>query len=348
MLPVESITMTTLRTACVVPVLLLLVLADMPTAAEDTKGQWVEISFDVEKKKANVTGMVVDRTTGDIYTIANHGAPHQGGGKGVWKSTDRGDTFARVDDGKVSGGGWNPHCIDIDPAGQRLGVFPMYGTAAITLDGGKTWRPCDRHFDWASVDWTDPEAKTILGTFHETKPGMRLSHDGGKTWQPLDFSYREALGLFDAKTLVVGRANGIHRSTDDGKTWTKVADVLPTSRALKVLKGTGYFLSEKGLLVSKDKGLTWAVQGTAIPDKTAWVGPYFGKDEKHIFVVGRDGVQETTDGGQTWKVVTPLPKPIAEKEFKRNWGNGPCLGYDPNRDTFYISFPGSPMFRYQR
>lgn len=340
--------MTTYRTMCAAPVLVLMALAGQPSSAVNPKGQWVEIAFEVEKKKANVTGMAVDRLSGDIYTIANHGAPHQGGGKGVWKSTDRGATFVRVDDGKVSGGGWNPHCIDIDPAGRRVGVFPMYGTGAITLDGGKTWRLCDRHFDWASVDWTDPEAKTILGTFHETKPGMRLSHDGGKTWLPLEFSYRDALGLFDATTLVVGRGNGIHRSTDDGKTWTKVSDLAPTSRALRVFNGVGYFLSAKGVLVSKDKGLTWEVQGNAVPDPSAWVGPYFGKDDKHLFVVGKEGIQETMDGGATWKVVTPLPKAIAEKEFKQNWGNGPCLGYDIKGDTFYISFPASLMFRYQR
>src|SRR6059058_57845 len=56
------------------------------------------------------------------------------------------------------------------------------------------------------------------------------------------------------------------------------------------------------LLVSKGKGATWEIQGSPI---AAGDGPYFGKDEKQIMVVTKEGLQTTEDGGTTWTLAAP-------------------------------------------
>lgn len=70
-----------------------------------------------------------------------------------------------------------------------------------------------------------------------------------------------------------------------------------------VFKGAVYWVGAEGLIVSKNKGKTWQVQGSAVD---AIMGPFFGKDEKHIVVIGLKGIFETTDAGKEWTNVMPL------------------------------------------
>jgi photosystem II stability/assembly factor-like uncharacterized protein len=343
---------------CCVIALLLLANAGILLAADDPipgapragKDEWVELDLKVAGKKAFLTALAADRTTGDVYTLLHHGAPHTKGSQGLWKSTDKGVTFARIDGGKIGGGGWNAFSIDIDPAGKRLAVFPMYGTGALTLDAGKTWRPIGEHFDYGSVDWSDPDAQTIMATHHERKPGMRVSTNGGNDWRPLGFPDRDALGVLDSKTLLHGSGAGIFRSLDSGQTWKKVHDKPVTSRAVRVYKGRAYFLTDAGVLVSDDKGATWQIQGTPPPDVDAWIGPIFGKSEAHLLVIGPKGIFESTDAAKSWNLVAPLPAAYKGKfgDRNRSWANGPHLGYDPDANMLYICLANQPAYRWER
>jgi hypothetical protein len=95
------------------------------------------------------------------------------------------------------------------------------------------------------------------------------------------------------------------------------------------------------VLVSKDKGATWAVLGSPV---AAGAGPYFGKDEKSIMVVTKQGLSETTDAGQTWNVVAPLPPGY---EFSPT-GWFVNFAWDPVRNVFYISTMGKPALKFER
>src|SRR5262249_6197699 len=151
--------------------------------------------------------------------------------------------------------------------------------------------------------WTDPRARRMFGVRHESGEVGLLSADSGATWKELEKGFK-CFGVFDFDTLVTSRGEGIDRSTDGGVTWKRVSDLTPTGRVMMFRNGSGYWLYEKGILVSSDKGASWTpLSGTV----SAWFGPYFGKDDKHMVVVGKAGFQETTDGGRTWSVVTPGP-----------------------------------------
>jgi photosystem II stability/assembly factor-like uncharacterized protein len=310
------------------------------------KGQWTPIH-------EGTGGVTVDRTNGDVYLVVTGKEIFKEKGQGIWKSSDRGSTFSRADGEVVGGRCETGYALCSDPNGKRHFCFMLDGPSGYTLDGGKTWEKIakvNRGWDFAAVDWSAAIPQTIFGFEHENGGKLHLSEDAGKSWRklgefPMDRTGRTfGVGVVEANTLVrwSGTAAGIERSADRGATWTKVSDEMPSGHVMVVFKEACYWVGQKGLLVSKDKGVTWAWQGQPVP--AAW-GPYFGKDENHIVVAAKGGLQETTDGGQTWSLVAPLPE-----MFKNPPGPGWFLNlaFDPVNNVFYASWMGKPAYRFQR
>jgi len=329
-----------------------LIVAALPAIAlaQQPAPNWVNISEPIVKQLTDsgkkiawpgqTAGVVVDPANGDVYMII----PDQG----IWKSSDRGVTFARADNGEIGGRCETGYSINVDPAGGgRLACFMLDGKCAMTLDGGKTWQPfkgVGRNWDFAAVDWSQPQPRAIFAARHESGGEMYTSNDGGKSWKQIDKDLKyTAVGIFDEMTLVTTKGEGILRSTDGGTTWEKVSDLQPLGRVMKIYKNVAYWIAKDGLITSTDKGKTWKRQGTNID--AGW-GPFFSDDEKHIMLAGRKGFIETRDGGETWKIVAPLP-PIKEFDDHRpGWFLN--AAWDPKGDVFYASRMGFATFKLQR
>ena len=289
-------------------------------------------------------GVAVDRVDGAVYMVLS--------GQGIWKSSDQGASFTQVD-GKVIGGRCETgYALQMDPKGGRLFCFMLDGPSGCTLDGGRTWSgltQVGRGWDYAAVDWSVEKPRVIYGLEHESGGKVWLSTDAGRTWARMGEAPTVGnaapfgMGVFDPKTLVRWRGReGIERSSDTGATWTKVSDEVPVSHVMGVFQDTGYWLSEKGLLVSRDRGASWTVQGA--PVTAAW-GPYFGKDARQLVVVGKDGIRESSDGGGSWRVVAALPPGFQDLAIPGWFLN---FGFDPGKNAFYASRMGKPTYLYQR
>jgi photosystem II stability/assembly factor-like uncharacterized protein len=333
--------------------------------APEEKGKWTVISDKLVSstpvppdfnglpgKTLKTTGVAVDRTTGAVIVVLMRSQ--------IFRSTDKGKTFERIDGGKVSGicqTGWS---INLDPDnGKRMACFLIYGMGGLTLDGGKTWKQFPGNFDFGAVDWSAAEPQVMLGIDHGGR--LNLTKDAGKTWKlsGTDRESRESgssvgVGVVDSGTLLVHRkkGSGIERSTDDGETWTKVSDLNPKSAVAVVFKDAVYWVGAEGLIVSKDKGKTWQLQGTSVD---AIMGPFFGKDEKHIVVVGLKGFAETTDGGKTWKNVMSLAGLEAELDPNTYYHSNKCpvswrdnFAWDPMGNVFYHSRMTDSVRKYER
>ncbi len=311
-------------------------------------GEWVAISdgllAQIEKDglkaawPGKTTGVAVDRTTGELFVIVP--------GLGVWRSADKGATFARCDGGAVGGRCETGYSLHLDPAGKRLACLMLDGKSAMTLDGGKTWLPVKnvgRGPDWGAVLWAEGEPKTIFERTHENHDIAIVSQDGGKTWKQLEGKFG-AVGVFSESIIVASKGTeprwaGIHRSADGGATWEQVSDASPIG-VMTVLKGVGYWLADKGILKSKDQGKTWEQVGDL--KGAAW-GPYFGKDESQFVVVDKNGFQETTDAGKTFKQIAP-PSPL--KEFNtRGWFLN--VAWDPIGKVCYAARMGQPAYKWE-
>lgn len=288
-------------------------------------------------------GVSVDPQTGDIHMVVAN--------QGIWISGDAGKTFKRWDDGTISGRCETGYALNADPAGKRLACFMLDGSSGMTLDNGKTWVKFAQHgrgWDFGVVDWSKEHPTEILALAHESGGELYRSGDAGKTWQLIGKDFT-ALGMYDAHTYVASKGMGLLLSTDSGVMWKTVAPVSPSSRVLALNGNTGYWLTEHGLLVSENKGLTWHQQGTPLQ---GGYGPFFGKESKNILVIGRrdnkDGAWHSVDGGQTWSFVASFPtfegasKPdwTPSKYWAAGWFYN--FGWDWKSNLVYCSRMGLP------
>src|SRR5438046_4493680 len=187
---------------------------------------WTDISTPLLERLTNngakpawpggCSGVVVNRTNGDV-TIKVVGL-------GLWRSSDKGRNWQRIDDDTISGRdetGWATSVDQSAPA--RIASFSLDGSAGWTTDGikWKSFTTLGRNWDFGSVDWAAPVPKTIIAAKHETNPPgeVYVTSDGGVTWTKLPIyinSNRDRIsmvGALDSTTFIYSKGEGINRST---------------------------------------------------------------------------------------------------------------------------------------
>jgi photosystem II stability/assembly factor-like uncharacterized protein len=339
---------------CRAPLILILwcalTLAARSTHAADT---WTDISSSLLKRLTNngakaewpggCSGVVVNRTNAEV-TIKVVGF-------GLWRSSDQGGNWQRIDGEAISGRdetGWATSADQNAPG--RIASFSLDGTAGWTTDGTQwqRFKTLGRNWDFGSVDWSASAPKTILAAKHETTPPgeVYLTQDGGVTWKQLSIhiggrpELLGMLGALSASTLIYSKDDGIHHSTDAGETWTKVSPVNPQTRIPVLFRGANYLGATNGLFVSKDLGATWHAQGVPV---NIWLGPFFGRDETEMLVVGKEGVFVTKNAGEIWTRVAGLKPKERGFLFNSNWFG--CYAWDPINNILYSSAMGNPVYK---
>src|SRR4026209_2211260 len=160
-------------------------LALLPDFATQAAEEWTDISSSLLAKLTNsgaklawpggCSGVMVNRSNGDV-TIKVVGL-------GLWRSSDKGATWAHIDGDTISGRDETGWATSVDQnAPGRMASFSLDGSAGWTTEGihWKSFTTLGRNWDFGSVDWGAPVPKTIIAAKHETNPPgeVYVTNDG--------------------------------------------------------------------------------------------------------------------------------------------------------------------------
>jgi len=169
----------------------------------DTLTSSIEGYSDAIPGARGVGGIAVDRFTGDLYAGLS-GKPF-----GLWRSSDGGETWVRVDSGEVAGGWVRPDSVQMDQNRPgRMAFFRMGSPAplnynggptpssAYTLDGGETWTVFQKakrnqgSAGWGMgvIDWAQEVPQTFVAQAF-WRPSLMVSVEGKN-------DFRRNLGVF--------------------------------------------------------------------------------------------------------------------------------------------------------
>jgi hypothetical protein len=137
------------------------VLLNMSVHAAD---KWIDISSSLLERLTNngakpawpggCSGVVVNRTSGDVIIKVV--------GLGLWRSSDKGKTWQRIDENIISGRDETGWATSVDQnAPGRIASFSLDGTAGWTTNGlaWQQFKSLGRNWDFGSVDWAAASAE---------------------------------------------------------------------------------------------------------------------------------------------------------------------------------------------
>ena len=282
-------------------------------------------------------------------------------GGGVWKTVDAGRTWQPVGNrlppsiGAIAVAPSSPETIYVG-TGQVAPRYDVGGGAGVfkSTNGGRTWQSlglaATRHIGRIWVDPHNAEVVLVAALGHLYGPsrerGLYRSTNGGKTWQHV-LSINDKTGVVDLAADPTnpnvlfaaawqmrdwpwldyfephgGPGSGIYRSTDGGKTWTRLEGggwpKGPLGRiglaVTHTAQGTRIYAAvdsptQGGIWRSDDGGKHWQ---RVNEDENAFGNWYFARltvdprNPQVVYSAGRS-VRRSSDGGRTWHIIKGAP-----------------------------------------
>ncbi len=282
------------------------------------------------------------------------------GSGGVWKTTNAGNSWTPIfDDQDV----YSTGCVTIDPnnpaivwvgTGENVGGRHVgFGDGVYrSLDGGKSWKHLGlKESEHISKIIVHPDNSDIVWVAAQGplwnpggERGLYMTTDGGKVWKKtlgdstwtgvtdIVIDPRNPDVLYAAtwqrhRTVAAymggGPKSGIYKSTDGGKTWTRLQTGLPRGKMGKI----GLAISPQnpdilyaaielnrtkgGVYKSTDRGASWSKQSDAVSGAT---GPHYYQElyaSPHQFdrlYLMDVRIQVSDDGGKNFRTLQERDK----------------------------------------
>lgn len=220
----------------------------------DDGGSWTRLPLDLDEH-TGVTDFVLDPRTPDVILAASYQRRRHvwtlidgGPGSGIWRSTDGGTSFARIEAGlpEVELGRIGLARSPVEPDVVYAIVEAQHDEGGFfrSTDGGVSWKKesdymtsSPQYYNEVVADPHDADRVWVMDTF------LHRSDDGGKSW----FSYPETtkhvdnhalwVDPDDGRHLLAGCDGGLYQSFDTGETWSFFAN-LPVTQFYRVTPDT--------------------------------------------------------------------------------------------------------------
>ncbi len=247
------------------------------------------------KESRQIGGIVIDPRNSDVVFVAAEGSAWgPGEERGLYKSTDGGETWNKVLEISENTGVNN---VEIDPSNPDI----MYATSeqrrrtSFTKIGGGPESAVYKSTD-AGENWR----KITKGL-----PGVDLGGMG------IDVSPVDPNVVY----LIVEAAEdkgGFFRSTDKGESWEKMSDYHSSGQYYNEIvcdpkDVDKVYSTETVSKVTVDGGKNWtsiSTRGRHVDDHAIWIDP---SDTDHFIIGGDGGIYETWDAGSTFDFKENLP-----------------------------------------
>jgi photosystem II stability/assembly factor-like uncharacterized protein len=341
-----------------------------------TPGTWVNISPPGFGNGNLTQGMTVDQEhTDNIYLcVCANGCNSGGIAKGVWKSTNHGETWSlfHAED--------SPNHVRVDPNNSNhvyTGDGVCGGTQGfyVTSDGGATWSRktfdeiaaqygfnCSGLGDVYNISVDPANFSHVLVSGHSpwswcdgnfSNAGVLESTDGGSSWIPhrgqsgfgygnaVAFLYNPTAGIGNTSTWIFGsQGSGYWRTTNKGETWTNVDAHTQTHGGTQIYAAPNghFFMScNNGILRSTNAGVSWQL-GSNLP-----YGSYLA--------VTSDGTNLYTGmSGGDYIYTTPISDGLRWTSMGgyKFINAGPFeMDYDPKNGIVYAACQSNGMWAYK-
>ncbi len=182
-----------------------------------------------------------------------------------------------------------------------------------STDNGKTWVQLSTDFGKAPNKYMAliSNENMLIAQFHEV---IYCSTDNGDTWTGKP-------GYYDHPIICIGKVfytwlsgGDFFSSSDYGLTWSRICTSVPLPYGeylrptLLTLSSNGKdFISgtfNKGIFISKDKGITWTESNVGLTDLTVLEVAVSGQ---MLYASTKSGLFRSSDDGQTWTLVKSTP-----------------------------------------
>ena len=258
----------------------------------DGGASWKNMGLEASE---HIGKIIVHPENSDIVYVAAHGPLwSKGGDRGLYKTSDGGDTWKAV-----------------------LTVDEHTGVSDVVMD------PRNPDVLYAASHQRRRHVFTYVGGGPGS--GMHKSTDGGETWEKINSGLpsvelgRIGLAISPANPEIIyaiveaaNKKGGVFRTTNRGASWDKMGKHVTSGNYYQELiadpvePGTVYSM-DTWMSVSKDGGMTFKKVGEDykhIDNHCMWIDP---NNNKHWLVGSDGGIYETYDAAKTWGFKANLP-----------------------------------------
>ena len=243
----------------------------------------------------------------------------------VLRTTDGGRTWASI--AQLGDRRTGPGLGVIDFFDEKHGwiVHPLFFWR--TEDGGSVWQQYPSPHAPPAAAFSSLFLTPQVGWLSGSGGAFSRTQDGGKTWEKTGGIGDRDLGepcFVDSLVgwVAAGPNDGIYRTDDGGKTWSLLKDPGKRPYIYSVhfsSKTEGWAAWSDGttgepskqeprVLHTTNGGANW--ERVEVPEAKPFVHKVYFTDRAHGWLLSRDNVHRTDDGGKTWRIVLRLP-PVA-------------------------------------